>query len=145
MSSALLEKLLRVLDRIALGKAVARPEHQQTGYAGEEAAYFYLRKQGYVIVARNFRARNKSGEIDIIGWDGPMLCFVEVKTRSARALMPAEVAVDHDKRHAISRVAREYLRRSESRPVTRFDIVSVYFDDTGSPEIKLFKNAFPLT
>ena len=32
-------------------------------------------------VARNFRLPNRGGEIDLIGWDRDVLCFIEVKTR----------------------------------------------------------------
>ncbi|MCU1296428.1 MAG: hypothetical protein JWO91_706 [Acidobacteriaceae bacterium] len=34
---------------------------------GEEDAYFYLRRQGYLMVARNFRSSLRRGEIDLIG------------------------------------------------------------------------------
>ena len=44
------------------------PDHLRTGRKGEEAAYFYLRKLGYVMVARNFRSPDRRGEIDLIGW-----------------------------------------------------------------------------
>jgi putative endonuclease len=60
-----------------------RPAHQQTGRRGEEAAYFFLRKLGYVMVARNYRTPRRRGEIDLIGWDDDVLCFVEVKTRTS--------------------------------------------------------------
>jgi hypothetical protein len=33
----------------------------RTGQRGEEDAYFYLRKLGYVMVARNFRSPNRRG------------------------------------------------------------------------------------
>jgi len=36
---------------------------------GEEEAYFYLRKLGYVMVARNYRSARRQGEIDLIGWE----------------------------------------------------------------------------
>jgi len=78
-----------------------------------------------------------------VGWD--RLCFVEVKTRRTRAVKPAEAAVDKDKRKAIARVAREYLRQVEGRPNVRFDIVSVYCEDEKRPEITVFKDAFQLT
>src|ERR1035438_2197415 len=60
------------------------PPHQRTGRRGEEAAYFYLRTLGYVIVSRNFRSPHRRGEIDLIGWDKDVLCFIEVKTRTTR-------------------------------------------------------------
>ena len=103
---------IHVLDWIA-SKTLAPediPDHLRTGRRGEEAAYFYLRKLGYVVVARNFRSPNRHGEIDLIAWRQDVLCFVEVKTRTTHDVKPAEAAVDRDKRHELLAVAREYLR-----------------------------------
>jgi putative endonuclease len=58
------------------------PQHQRTGRRGEEDTYFYLRRQGYIMVARNFRSPNRRGEIDLIAWHKEVLCFIEVKTRT---------------------------------------------------------------
>jgi len=97
------------LDWLA-SKALAKPaEHQLTGRRGEEDAYFYLRKLGYLMVARNFRSPRRPGEIDLIGGDKGVLCFVEVKTRTTRDVKPAEAAVGHSKQHELAGVAREYL------------------------------------
>ena len=38
-------------------------------------SYFYLQQLGYRMVATNFRVAHDRGEIDLIGWDGDMLCF----------------------------------------------------------------------
>jgi len=59
----------------------------------EQDAYFYLRRQGYTMVAQNFRSPLRHDEIDLIGWEGRVLCFVEVKTRTSQGT-PAESAVD---------------------------------------------------
>jgi len=120
------------------------PQHLNTGRRGEEAAYFYLRGQGYVIIARNYRSPRSRSELDLVGWDGATLCFVEVKTRTARNIMPAEAAVDAEKQRDLSRVAREFLRKTKGDPPVRFDIVSVYFED-GETDIELFRNAFAMT
>lgn len=123
-----------------------RPTHQRTGRRGEEDAYFYLRKLGYVMVARNYRSPRRRGEIDLIGWDQNVLGFIEVKTRTSHDVKPAEAAVDRDKQREISGVAREYLRRLPSDVPWRFDVVSVYYENSASaPRIELFKNAFPVS
>ena len=119
------------------------PAHLMTGLRGEDASYFYLRELGYTVVARRWSSPKLRGDIDLIGWDGEWLCFVEVKTRSSRTFQPAEVAVDQDKRTNLARMAREYIRQlehSEMIPV-RFDVVSVYFPG-GRPEFELFRGAF---
>jgi len=137
-----------MLDRIGdrtLGKD-REAEHRKTGRRGQEEAYFRLRKLGYVRVARNYRSPRRRGEIDLIGWDGDVLCFVEVKTRTTRDVKPAEGAVDHDKRYELRAVAREYLRRLPSDLNWRFDVASVYFENpAGDADFELFKNAFPVT
>jgi putative endonuclease len=120
------------------------PQHQRTGRRGEEDAYFHLRRQGYVMVARNFRSLNRRGEIDLIAWDKNVLCFIEVKTRTTHDVKPAEAAVDEDKRRNLIAVARDYLRHESPSCQWRFDIVSVYYEQQSTrPQFELFQNAFP--
>lgn len=120
-------------------------KHQRTGRRGEEDAYFYLRRRGYVMVARNFRSPHHHGEIDLIGWDDDVLCFVEVKTRTTHDVKPAEAAVDRAKQHALIAVSRDYLRHLALPCQWRFDIVSVYYEGQSSqPVFELFRNAFPV-
>ena len=38
---------------------------------------------GYMMIARNFTVPGVKGEIDLIGYDGAVLAFVEVKTRTS--------------------------------------------------------------
>ena len=119
-----------------------RPAHQRTGSRGEEAAYFHLRKLGYVIVAQNFRTPRCPGEIDLIAWHRDVLCFIEVKTRTSHDVKTAESAVDRHKRREVAQVAREYRRRLPAECQWRFDIVSVYYDGRSSrPQIEVFTNA----
>jgi len=122
-----------------------QPPHLQTGRRGEELAYFYLRQMGYVIVARNYRSRRRPSEIDLVGWDGDILCFIEVKTRTTREVKPAEAAVDVGKQRALKGMAREYMRRLAGNPPHRFDILSICIIDGTDPEFTLFKNAFPVS
>jgi putative endonuclease len=122
------------------------PDHLRTGRRGEEAAYFHLRKLGYIMVARNFRSPNRRGEIDLIAWHGDVLCFVEVKTRTSRDVKPAEAAVDRDKRYNLLAVAREYLRHLPASCQWRLEVISVYYDQRSSqPQIELFRNVSRLT
>jgi putative endonuclease len=137
---------LRTLDSVSriLPQRTAKAPHLKTGTQGEEEAYFYLRRQGYVIIARNYRSARCRSELDMVGWDGETLCFIEVKTRSSRGLLPAEASVDYEKRCDLSRVAREFLRKAGGKPAYRFDIVSVYLEPERQPDIVLFKNAFSM-
>ena len=121
------------------------PSHLRTGQRGEEDAYFYLRRRGYTIIARNHRSPNHRGELDLIGWDGDVLCFIEVKTRTERSAIPAEAAVDAEKRRELRLVAQEFLRHMNSSCPSRFDVLAVYYDlGVGRPSFELLQNAFPV-
>jgi putative endonuclease len=143
MSGRFTHAVARGLDAASrlLGTTSDRAAHLSTGDRGEEEAYFYLRKLGYTIVARNFRSPRRRGEIDLIGYEKDVLCFIEVKTRTTRAVAPAEAAVDQDKQRDLEMVAEEYLRRLKTAPASRFDVVSVYYEG-GEPEVTLFRGAF---
>jgi putative endonuclease len=145
LSGRATQMVIRVLDWLAERTLPPEksPAHQRTGRRGEEAAYFYLRRLGYTMVARNFRSPRCRGEIDLIGWEKDVLCFVEVKTRSTRDVKTAEAAVDRHKRREVAAVVREYLRRFPHSCQWRFDVVSVYYDrSTASrPQIELFRSS----
>jgi len=137
--------ILHFLDWLA-ERALPRNKpaaHFRIGQRGEEAAYFYLRRLGYVMIARNFRSPRCKGEIDLIGWDGDVLCFVEVKTRTTLDVKPGEAAVDQHKRRMIATVAREFLRRFPPSCQWRFDVVSVYYlqSKASQPQIEVFRNS----
>ncbi len=134
LGSRLTQSLVRTLDRLAPETPHGAPQHLLTGRRGEEDAYFYLRQRGYTIIARNFRTARHRGEIDLIGWDKDVLCFVEVKTRTTRDVKPAEAAVDREKRRDLRVMIRYYLRSLPKRqfptlPQWRFDIVTVYYSN----------------
>ncbi len=119
------------------------PAHQRTGRCGEEEAYFYLRRLGYIIIARNYRSPHHRGELDLVGWHGDVLCFIEVKTRTTRDVKPAEAAVDRIKQEELALVAREFMRHIPRPCQWRFDVVAVYYDHGHRhPTFELFQNAF---
>jgi putative endonuclease len=141
LTRAVLQFLDWVADQTLPAEKIAA--HHRTGRRGEEAAYFHLRKLGYTMVARNFRSARCRGEIDLIGWDDDVLCFVEVKTRTTHDVKPGEAAVDRHKRRQIAAVAREYLRRFPLSCQWRFDVVSVYYQrsNASQPQIEVFRNS----
>jgi len=148
LSARITRRTVRLLDALAekFLPPEKRPSHQKTGRAGEEVAYFHLRELGYVMVARNYRSARRRGEVDLIGWDDDVLCFVEVKTRTTHDVKPAEAAVDEDKRRELAGMAREYLRNLPKVQQWRFDVVSVYMDDGDrARKLELFKNAFSVS
>lgn len=122
--------------------AAAKQQAMRRGIRGETYAYWFLRRHGYTLVARNFKVPGLHGEIDLIGYDGAVLAFVEVKMRSGGASVPEE-AVTPEKRRVLSRIARQFLaaRRIHEAPC-RFDILAIESPPGRRPVVRLHKNAF---
>jgi putative endonuclease len=128
--------------------------HLELGRRGESLAAAYLEQQGYRLVAANFAVpvgRNLRGaliaaELDLVAYDGEVLCFVEVKTRASDWYASPEVNVDLRKQRQISRAARSY-RRLFGLGVAefRYDVLTVVLppDEKGvprNPKLELLKN-----
>jgi putative endonuclease len=120
--------------------AVMSRDRVRLGKTGENLACRELERRGYAIVARRFRCR--FGELDIIARDGPMLVFVEVKSRSSHFFGAAAEAVTVRKRRTMMVVARYFMvrHRLTSSPC-RFDVVSIHLD-VDQPVIEVIPNAF---
>ncbi len=116
-----------------------------TGIRGETFAYWYLRRHGYVMVCRNFRVPGLKGEIDLVGFDGAVLAFVEVKTRTSKPGLSGlpEDAVTADKRRFLARMARQFLaERKLNTAKWRFDVVAIESRAGSRPVVRLHKGAF---
>jgi putative endonuclease len=127
-----------------LADALRYRRHADVGKRGEDLAHRYLRHQGLLIVARNWRPPQGGGEIDLIACesspDGDVLVFVEVKSRTSERGSAPERDVDAEKLIALRRAARDYIRRSRADPGrARFDVIAI----TGS-SIEHFRDAFPM-
>jgi putative endonuclease len=94
------------------------------GASGEEAVAQWYGRQGYEVVARNWRCRE--GELDLVVRRQRTIVFCEVKTRTSdRFGVPAE-AVTYEKRRRLRVLAATWLRESAARPrEIRFDVASV--------------------
>jgi len=130
--------------RDLISRAVALVARLRTelplGRRGERAAEKYLKRNGYRIVARNFRAAG--AEIDLVAMDGETLVFVEVKTRRSRISGAPEEAVDERKQLRMRRAAEAFATRYRAgEKELRFDIVAV--NAAGKRlGIELLRNAF---
>jgi putative endonuclease len=120
-------------SRFAPTPAPAAP-HVELGRRGEALAAEHLRARGYELVAANFRlgvGRNRRGavveaELDIVAYDGPTLCFVEVKTRASDWFAAPEANVDLRKQRQVTRAARAYRRLlGLADAPRRYDVVTV--------------------
>jgi putative endonuclease len=120
----LLSDWLRHKARLRRGNA-----RQAQGARGEDLAHRFLQKAGYTVVARNWRAEDGSGELDLVAMDGETVVVVEVKTRASAEFGLPEEAVDQAKRDHLVRTAARYAREAEVPfHEVRFDIVSVLLD-----------------
>ena len=118
----------------------ARSTSLEIGDTGEMLAYHYLRGQGYRIVARKYR--RPMGEIDLVGWEKEILCFIEVKLRTQPHHGRPEEAVNWRKRRQICRVAREYRKHYNLHDINyRFDIVSIR-GTIKNPGLEIIRGAF---
>lgn len=130
--------------------ASSKEKARHMGIRGETYAYWYLRCHGYILIARNYTFPGVKGEIDMVGYDGQILAFVEVKTRSAaqssssgNATPLPEDAVNWEKRNNLSRMALQFLRmrRLEAAP-RRFDVLAIEARAGSPPQVRLHKGAF---
>ncbi|MBI4684587.1 MAG: YraN family protein [Nitrospirae bacterium] len=109
------------------------------GSKGEDLAAEHLKRKGYKIIARNYKT--PIGEIDIIAQDRETLVFVEVKTRSSNAFGSPFEAVDARKQMKLKKLALLYLKIQKKNPPVRFDVLSIYLNNTGK-EIEHIRDAF---
>ncbi len=129
--------------------------HLALGWRGEQLAAQHLLRAGYHLVASNFKlnvGRNMRGalvqaEIDLVAYEGAMLCFVEVKTRASDWFAAPEANVDLRKQRQITRAARAYRRLLNlNNARSRYDVVSVILppaDREGAappPHVEIIRN-----
>ena len=122
-----------------------KEEARKAGVRGETYAYWYLRTQGYIFVAKNYTPRHGKGELDLVGYDGETLAFVEVRTRTVREEMPAlpELSVTVEKQGIVARTARYFLaERHLWEDPCRFDVLAIDNHPGRPPEVRLHKDAF---
>lgn len=111
------------------------------GMQGEALVARYLRERGYRLAAHGYCSRY--GEIDLIAWDGDVLCFVEVKTRTNLDIALPREYVTPQKQNKLRKTARMYLAEKRLDCPARFDVAEVYaehcFDEA---RIEYLENAF---
>ena len=114
---------------------------QKRGQRAEDLAEAFLDREGYTVIARNWRGAGV--EIDRIAWDKDVLCFVEVRMRSRDDYgLPLET-VNRRKQSRIVRGAAAFCQARGVTAMVRFDVVSVSVSkETGKPNVAVIKNAF---
>jgi putative endonuclease len=133
------DRISRLLRRVAAPprvetSATELAPHLALGERGEALAAAFLERAGFMLVAANFKlpvGRNLRGavvqaEIDLVAYEGDVLCFAEVKTRASDWFAAPEQNVDRRKQRQITRAARAYRRTFNLSDVPyRYDVVSV--------------------
>ncbi len=121
-----------------------KQEDGRVGVRGETYAYWYLRRQGYIFIARNYEPAREKGELDLVGFDGDTLAFVEVRTRALVKGRPAlpELSIGREKHQVLVRTAHAFLRERHVKecPV-RFDVVAIDNMPGKPPVLRLHKDA----
>jgi putative endonuclease len=111
------------------------------GRAGEEAALQVYLRNGFRLIARNWRCG--VGELDLVVRRGRLLVFCEVKTRSTIAMGGGYEAVTWSKRRRLRRLAEAFLSQTPVRPAaTRFDVASVHVSRGSPPDVEVYQDAF---
>ena len=112
------------------------------GNRGEAETARYLRRQGYTLLASQWRCR--FGEIDLVARDRRgMLCFVEVKLRSNLSVGLPREFVDHRKQEKLRLAASAYMSMNELDEAARFDVAEVYANGNGKiQKVEYIENAF---
>ncbi len=92
------------------------------GKRGEEMARLFLERQGLKVLETNWRFKHL--ELDLIGMDGKVLVFVEVKLRGKGEFVEIHKLLSKEKKQRLSRAAQAYLRISGFEGEIRFDLVT---------------------
>ena len=120
-----------------------------TGKYGEDLACKYLEECGYQIIGRNFR--KAWGEIDIIGKDGEVLVFIEVKTirqslpdfQNDSGITP-EDNLTKSKLKKVQKTAGMFAGKHSELIHENFgwriDLVAIDVPEVGEPKIRHYKN-----
>lgn len=115
------------------------------GLLGETYGYWYMRRQGYVFIAKNYMPQGAKGELDLVGYDGETIAVVEIRTRTVRDDISGlpELSVSYAKQSMLVRTAQRFLsdRHSHECP-TRFGVLDIDNIPGRPPEIRLHKDAF---
>jgi putative endonuclease len=112
------------------------------GTRSERAAARFLRRQGYRVLARNYRCPR--GELDVVALDGTSIVFVEVRSTEMPDLTRPALSVDVAKQRRLTNLALHFLQQHRllDRPA-RFDVLAVSWPaNQRQPAIVHYRNAF---
>ena len=114
--------------------------HHEIGKLGEAAAASYLEREGYEVLAYNWRHRRM--EIDLVACKDGVLIFVEVKTRQKNEFHSAERSINQKKKSLLAEAASVYMEQHGHDWELRFDIIVVLYRNETAYDIQHYEDAF---
>ncbi len=100
-------------------------QHNTLGAAGEQYAYEFLIKEGFIVRERNWKMNHL--EVDIIAEKNGKFHFVEVKTRSHRSGYNPQKAINLQKQSNIINASRAYCKMYHRMDVgIQYDVIIIY-------------------
>lgn len=115
-------------------------QHNDFGKEAEVAAAKFLIKNGYQIIAQNYRYLK--AEVDIIARLKNTIVIVEVKARSTDVFINPEEAVTKSKIKLLISAADHFVQDIKEDLEVRFDIISVLLEKDKSLKINHIPDAF---
>lgn len=104
-----------------------------------QAKQFLKQKKQFQIICQNWRKGFR--EIDLVAWDGPVMVFIEVRTRKDSAASSGYHSINNQKKAALSKVCKAYMRALKQPPKHfRFDVVEVSFTSDEQTIIHHYEN-----
>lgn len=98
----------------------------ELGQWGEKLAHYTLRKEGYIILFRNWRSRK--AEIDLIAYHEKKIIFIEVKTRANTLYGELISFVSNKKIEMIRQAAEDFLNQYNLDLEAQIDVFCVEGD-----------------
>jgi putative endonuclease len=104
----------------------------------------WLVSRGWQVEAHRFRAGRH--DIDLVARNGPLVAFVEVKTRTGQAFGHATESVGWQKRRSLAWAAEVWRSRyGQPGDTYRFDVAVVSVEPSGrNPDISVIEDAWRL-
>ena len=114
--------------------------NKATGSKGEEIAAGYLAKNGYTMLARNWRFRR--WEVDIIASKNKFLHCIEVKTRYSLRYGRPEESITKDKMKNLKNAAEEYQYQHPEWKYIQFDVIAITLLNEEVKEIFMIEDVY---
>ena len=115
-------------------------ESHNLGQKGEDLAVEHLKKAGYRILHRNWKAGKL--EIDIIAENKDFIVFIEVKTRSEDYQEHPLSAINREKRRSMEYAANNFIQWNKIDKESRFDVITVIINRDNTNQIDHIEDAF---